>query len=127
MGKTLTPNVGESFTARTATERITYLLKKKQGKFEEPFPHYRYIFEEVRRETIGENDLGGVVLEEASPAPEPLRHHRDEINQPPGLEQYEPKTVSQLRQELLAAQKVGDDVAEHVAQPAQKDEEGRRA
>jgi hypothetical protein len=127
MGVTLTPYVGESFTARTATERITYLLKKEQGRFGEPFPHYRYSFEEVKRETVGENDLGGVVLEEASPSPEPLRHHRDESNQPPGLGQYEPKTVSQLRQELLAEQEAGDDVAKHVARPDQNDEEGRRA
>jgi hypothetical protein len=76
-------------------------------------------------QTVGENDLGGVVLEEGSPPPESL--HRDEINQPRGLEQYEPKTVSQLRPELLADQEVGNDVAEHVAQPDQKDEEGRRA
>jgi hypothetical protein len=70
-----------------------------------------------------------VVLEETSPppAPEPLRHHRDEINQPPDLDQYEPKTVDQLRPELLADQEVGNEVAGHVAQPDQKTEEGRRA
>jgi hypothetical protein len=76
-------------------------------------------------QTVGENDLGGVVLEEASPPPESL--HRDESDLPPGLEQYEPKTVSQLGPELLADQKVGNDVAKHVAEPDQKDEEGRRA
>jgi hypothetical protein len=131
MGVTLTPYVGESFTARTATERITFRLKKEQGRFGESFPHNRYSFEEVKREPVSENDLGGVVLEEASrspsPAPEPLRHHRDEINQPHDWEQYEPKRVSQLRQELLADQEVGNDVAGHVAQPDQKVEEGRRA
>jgi hypothetical protein len=62
-----------------------------------------------------------------SPSPEPLRHHRDEINLSPDLDQYEPKTVSQVRQELLADQEVGNDVAKHVAEPDQKAEEGRRA
>lgn len=63
MGVRLSPYVGETFTARSASERITYRLKRQQGRFGEPHPHYRYTFEEIGREDI-EEDEGGLVLEE---------------------------------------------------------------
>lgn len=66
MGVTLSPYVGESFTARTAAERITYRLKKQEGRYGEPHPHYRYSFEEVKREAIKDNVPNGPVLEEHS-------------------------------------------------------------
>ena len=50
MGVLLSPYVGETFEARTAAERFTYRLKKEQGRFDEPHPHYRYTFEEIGRE-----------------------------------------------------------------------------
>jgi hypothetical protein len=64
MGVTLSPYVDETFTARNATDRITYRLKKQERRFGERSPHYRYGFEEVKRERVSANDLGGVVLEE---------------------------------------------------------------
>ena len=44
MGLTLSPYVGETFVAQTATERITYQLKKQQGRFGDKLPHNRYWF-----------------------------------------------------------------------------------
>jgi hypothetical protein len=67
IGVTLSPYVDETCTARNAAERITYRLKKQEGRFEEGFPHFRYWFEEIKREPVSDNDLGGVVLEEADP------------------------------------------------------------
>jgi hypothetical protein len=70
-GVTLSKYAEETFVAQTATQCISYVLKKKQGRFGESFPHFRYWFEEVRREPVSKNDLGGVVLEESGPAKPP--------------------------------------------------------
>jgi hypothetical protein len=95
MGVTLSPYDGETFTARTATERIIYRLTKTQGRYGGAIPHFRYSFEEVKREAVNENDLGGVVLEEdlPTPPPEASRRHLDEINHTPDLEQYQPEEI----------------------------------
>jgi len=66
MGVTLRPYVGERFIAATATEKITYLLKKESKRWEGDSPHFRYMFEEVGREAVSEDAVGGLVLE--SPA-----------------------------------------------------------
>jgi len=66
MGVMLAPYVGETFTARSASERIIYRLKRQQGRYGEAHPHYRYTFEEVGREGINDSDQGGVILEENS-------------------------------------------------------------
>ena len=64
MGVTLSPFVGETFSARTASEQITYRLKKQEGRFGETHPHFRYTFEEVAREAVTEDAPTGLVLEE---------------------------------------------------------------
>lgn len=66
MGVALTPFVGQSFSATTAKERITYRLQKTQSRFDEPYPHFRYTFEEIKREQINEQDVSGLVLEKSS-------------------------------------------------------------
>lgn len=63
IGVMLRPYVGETFTARTATEQIRYRLKKEQGRWEESFPHFRYTFEEIGREPLADEPQG-LVLEE---------------------------------------------------------------
>ena len=50
MGVVLSPYVGETFVARTSSEKMTYRLRKQEGRFGEPYPHFRYSFEEVGRE-----------------------------------------------------------------------------
>ena len=65
IGVALSPRVGETFTASTATEEITYELKKEQGRFDNMHPHYRYSFAETSRRPWGENEEpSGAVLEE---------------------------------------------------------------
>jgi len=53
----------------TATSKITYCLNKKQGRFGEKHPHFRYIFEELNRQAAAEQDLEGLVLEEQATSP----------------------------------------------------------
>ena len=128
IGVTLSPYVGETFTARSATVRVAYRLKKTEGRFGSPTPHFRYSFEEVKREAVSKNDLGGVVLEEVGQTPPQEAHgrHPNQINQPPDLNQYQPKTVDQLRQDLLADKNVGDDTGKHVGNAAEDSQEGGR-
>jgi len=64
MGVILSPFVGETFSVRTATEQITYRLRKPQGRFEDASPHYRYQFEEASRKVA--KDDAAMVLEEPS-------------------------------------------------------------
>lgn len=64
LGFTLKPYVGETFSATTATEKITYRLAKQQSRFDEKSPHFRYTFEEIDRQTATPEDLAGLVLEE---------------------------------------------------------------
>jgi hypothetical protein len=56
----------ETFTVHTpgdvGYEAITFRLVKRQGRFDEAHPHYRYIFEEVSRESVTEEPQG-LVLE----------------------------------------------------------------
>lgn len=62
IGVVLTPYVGESFAINTPEERITYQLKKQQGRFGGLHPHFRYTFAEVSREPRAEGGPG-IVLE----------------------------------------------------------------
>jgi hypothetical protein len=53
---------GETFTIHTpgdiGWEKVTYRLAKKQGRFDEPHPHFRYLFEEVSREAVTKEPQG---------------------------------------------------------------------
>ena len=69
LGIALKPYVGETFTAVTATSKITYRLQKMQGRFKEKHPHFRYIFEEIGRDLPKKEDLDGLVLEERATRP----------------------------------------------------------
>ena len=95
MGRTLAPFVGETFTATTASDRILYRLKRKQGRFEEQYPHFRYAFEEFSREPVTEDAVGGLVLEEASRHEEPSTRSiaSDETSDDAGLTQYQPEVL----------------------------------
>ena len=86
MGMTLSPYRGESFTARTASEQITYRLKKQQSRFGEPYPHNRYMFEEIGREVITDDTTHGVVLEEQSDSDFRVIDDFD-------LDQYQPEAI----------------------------------
>jgi hypothetical protein len=63
IGRCLTPYDGETFTAPTATETITYKLLKKADRWEgSKNVSFRYVFEEIKRSPA--TNQGGVVLEE---------------------------------------------------------------
>lgn len=66
IGVILTPYVGETFVAPTMGKRITYRLKKDQGRWDGESPHYRYTFERIAEETITDDATNGLVLEESS-------------------------------------------------------------
>ncbi|HQZ63794.1 MAG TPA: hypothetical protein PLY87_01905 [Planctomycetaceae bacterium] len=66
LGMALKPYIGETFTAVTATNKITYRLQKEQGRFGEKHPHFRYIFEQTDRQAVVKQDLEGLVLEESN-------------------------------------------------------------
>lgn len=85
IGRRLTPYDGETFTAPTATENITYKLIKKADRWEGKHVSYRYVFEEVRRSPA--TNLGGVVLEEHQRVTTTCNALFD-VN----LDQYQPKT-----------------------------------
>ncbi len=80
----LSPYVGESFTAPTVGKKLTYRLKKEQGRWNEKSPHYRYTFEQVSHELITEEAQGGLVLEEP---------YTSSGSYEPDLEQYQPRTL----------------------------------
>jgi len=86
MGITLSPYVSESFTARTASERITFRLKKQEGRYDERHPHFRYSFEEIGREAVKDDAPNGLVLEEQSSNDFRLVDDLD-------LQQYEPEAI----------------------------------
>lgn len=68
LGERLTAYLGETFTAQTAGEKITYKLSKKATHWDgtkSPVQR-RYIFEEISR--IARDDQGGHVLEEPQAA-----------------------------------------------------------
>ena len=67
----------------------------------------------------GENDAGGVVLKEPAPTPPPqaYRHHPNEINQPPDLEQYQPEEIPAQKEEGKASTS---------AAPSEEDAQQRR-
>lgn len=62
IGRRLTPYDGETFTAPTANEVITYKLTKKADRWDGKNVSFRYLFEEVKRSPA--TNQGGVVLEE---------------------------------------------------------------
>jgi len=64
IGVLLSPYVGETFSVKTAEEKITYRLSKQQGRFEGQHPHFRYTFVEERREQ-SQQENHGLVLEES--------------------------------------------------------------
>ena len=89
MGKTLSSYPDETFTATTASERIVYrLMRKKQGRFGEQHPHFRYAFEEVSRETVAEDTVGGLVLEEPA-----TKSDKPSPTKDADLNQYEPAVL----------------------------------
>lgn len=87
MGVMLSPYAGETFTARSATERVSYRLKRQQGRFGEAHPHYRYTFEEIGREAVSASDQNGVILEEIANA------FGDDFEMPDDLDEYRPEVV----------------------------------
>ena len=66
IGVLLSAYVGECFTAVTPHRKITYRLKKEQGRWDEKYPHFRYTFEVIGQEAVAEGAFGGLVLEEYS-------------------------------------------------------------
>jgi hypothetical protein len=66
MGVTLRPYVGESFIVSTASEKISYRLKKESKRWDGGQPHFRYTFAEEGREAVTGDTPGGLVLEEPS-------------------------------------------------------------
>lgn len=64
LGVTLRAYVGEAFTVSTASEKITYRLKKECKRWEGELPHFRYSFEEIGREAVAGEAQNGLVLEE---------------------------------------------------------------
>ncbi len=83
IGVMLSPYVGESFTAPTVGKKLTYRLKKEQGRWNEESPHYRYTFEQIAYEVITEEAQGGLVLEKSSASTDFYE---------PDLEQFQPRT-----------------------------------
>lgn len=83
IGVMLSPYVGESFTAVTLGKRLTYRLKKEQGRWNEEFPHYRYTFDQIAQEAITEEAQGGLVLEECAAKTDFFE---------PDLVQFQPRT-----------------------------------
>jgi hypothetical protein len=63
IGRCLTPYDGETFTASTAAETVTYKLHKRADRWEGKHVSCRYLFEEVERGPA--SNRGGVVLEES--------------------------------------------------------------
>jgi hypothetical protein len=134
MGVTLSPYVDETFTARTARERIACRLKKQESRYGGMIPHFRYSFEEIKRERVSATDLAGVVLEEAGPMALTPVHNSprcsvcgsEEVvaggSGKPFLcgEHFEGggNSIDHLRQDLLADNKVGEEVAKHLAKTA---------
>ena len=59
--------IGESFSAPTATETISYKLHKKADRWEGRNVSYRYLFKEVKR--TPKTTESGVVLEEPQTTP----------------------------------------------------------
>lgn len=86
MGVLLTPYVGETFNVTTASERITFRLRKESKRWDGELPHFRYTFEEVKREPVTEDALGGLVLEEPSSS-------SGHLPADPDLDQYQPDEV----------------------------------
>jgi hypothetical protein len=72
MGVLLSPYVGETFTATTATEKFTYKLKRQQGRFGKPHPHFRYTFEQIARDAANGDATNGPVVEESPGGNDPL-------------------------------------------------------
>jgi hypothetical protein len=67
LGRLFRAYLGETFAVHTPTEdgseKLTYRLRKIQGRFDGPHPHYRYLFEEDGpREAVTGEPLG-LVLE----------------------------------------------------------------
>jgi hypothetical protein len=87
MGVVLSPYVDETFIARTSAEKLTYRLRKQEGRFGEPHPHYRYSFEEVGREAVAGDSSDGPVLEEESNGSNYTLHRNLE------LDQFKPETI----------------------------------
>jgi hypothetical protein len=70
IGKCLTPYLGETFSAQTATEVITFKLHKKADRWVGNNTSFRYVFEEIKRSPAA--NQGGVVLEEPQGVPETM-------------------------------------------------------
>ena len=96
IGKCLTPYHGETFTAPTATETITYKLHKKADRWEGKNVSYRYVFEEIKRSPA--TNQGGVVLEEPQVVPQAVANGSglllNEILDDPQWQTYQPEKLS---------------------------------
>ncbi|MBM3740825.1 MAG: hypothetical protein FJW39_34195 [Acidobacteria bacterium] len=91
MGKALAPFIGETFRARTATEQMTYRLKRQQARFHGMPPHFRYAFEEISRVPVTDDALCGLVLEDEYARPDVTDCTPEDVD----LNQYEPAVLPQ--------------------------------
>jgi hypothetical protein len=82
IGITLRPFVDETLSVRTASQKITYRLKKESKRWDDLHPHYRYTFEEISREAVAE-EPSGLVLEESS---------TNNVGIDPNLDKIQPRT-----------------------------------
>ena len=88
MGVTLRPYVGATFTVATASEKMTYLLKKENRRWGGGSPHFRYSFVEISRQAVTEDSLGGLVLEDRTNGGHfPITESEDD------LAEYQPEPV----------------------------------
>lgn len=89
LGEKLTAHIGMTFSAETASEKITYKLSKKATHWDgkkSPVQR-RYIFEEISRQA--REDQGGHVLEEPQATEIPSIPVLDD----PDLAQYQPENI----------------------------------
>jgi hypothetical protein len=70
---------------------------RKQSRFNEKYPHFRYAFEEVSREPVTQDAVGGLVLEEPSPDDKPSARSigSDDTSEDADLSEYEPAVLPQ--------------------------------
>ena len=95
IGRRLTPYADETFTAPTATQTITYKLRKKADRWEGKSVSYRYVFEEIKRSPA--TNQSGVVLEEPQSLPQgvsPGGLLLNDILDDPKWQGYQPEKLS---------------------------------
>lgn len=86
IGKLLSRYIGETFSACSANERITYRLSKHKARYEGTTPHWRYKFEVIDRAELSPDETPETVLEQ--PETEfPTTIYADDFSA------YEPETL----------------------------------